>query len=129
MPAPKSAGCGRDRNHYCGHGSTQICGDVVFCEACMEDRNNSRKDLESTQFFRIQPDQVNGVQKILSVVYEALSEKGYDPVNQIVGYIMSGDPTYVTNYKGARSLIMKVERDELVEEIMRSYIQANHWAD
>lgn len=95
----------------------------------MEDKNNSKPDLGSTQFFRIQPDQVNGVQKILSVVYEALSEKGYDPVNQIVGYIMSGDPTYVTNYKGARSLIMKVERDELVEEIMRSYIRANHWSD
>ena len=95
----------------------------------MKDNNNSRTDLESTQFFRIQPEPVNGVQKILAVVYEALSEKGYDPVNQIVGYIMSGDPTYVTNYKGARSLIMKVERDELVEEIMRSYIQANHWSD
>ena len=95
----------------------------------MKDNNNSRTDLESTQFFRIQPDQVNGVQKILSVVYEALSEKGYDPVNQIVGYIMSGDPTYVTNYKGARRLIMKMERDELVEEIMRSYIRANHWSD
>ena len=95
----------------------------------MEDKNRTRADLESTQFFRIQPDQVNGVQKILSVVYEALSEKGYDPVNQIVGYIMSGDPTYVTNYKGARSLIMKVERDELVEEIMRSYIQCHNWSE
>ena len=95
----------------------------------MEEQNNSKANLENTQFFRIQPDQVNGVQKILSVVYEALSEKGYDPVNQIVGYIMSGDPTYVTNYKGARSLIMKVERDELVEEIMRSYIRANNWSD
>lgn len=95
----------------------------------MEEQNNSKANLENTQFFRIQPDQVNGVQKILSVVYEALSEKGYDPVNQIVGYIMSGDPTYVTNYKGARSLIMKVERDELVEEIMRSYIRANNWSE
>ena len=55
------------------------------------------------------------------------SEKGYDPVNQIVGYIMSGDPTYITNYMGARSLIMKVERDELVEEIMNDYIEFNHW--
>ena len=60
-------------------------------------------------------------------VYEALLEKGYDPVNQIVGYIMSGDPTYITNYMGARSLIMKVERDELVEEIMNDYIEFNHW--
>ncbi|MDO5475892.1 MAG: IreB family regulatory phosphoprotein [Eubacteriales bacterium] len=91
------------------------------------DKKKTSIDLESTQYFKIVPDQGNGVQKILSVVYEALSEKGYDPVNQIVGYIMSGDPTYVTNYKGARSLIMKVERDELVEEIMRSYIQTHHW--
>ena len=95
----------------------------------MEENAKKKRDLESTQFFRVQPDQANAVQRILSVVYEALSEKGYDPVNQIVGYIMSGDPTYITNYKGARSLIMKVERDELVEEIMRSYIRTNHWSE
>ena len=95
----------------------------------MEDKRKTGTDLGSTQFFRVQPEPVNGVQKILSVVYEALSEKGYDPVSQIVGYIMSGDPTYVTNYKGARSLIMKVERDELVEEIMRSYIQCHNWSE
>jgi uncharacterized protein (UPF0297 family) len=118
----RSRECRRDWN-------AQFRRDVVFCEEYMEEKNTSNTDLESTQFFRIQPEPVNGVQKILAVVYEALSEKGYDPVNQIVGYIMSGDPTYVTNYKGARSLIMKVERDELVEEIMRSYIQANHWSD
>ena len=93
----------------------------------MEENRKERTDLESTQFFRVQPEQANGVQKILSVVYEALLEKGYDPVNQIVGYIMSGDPTYITNYMGARSLIMKVERDELVEEIMNDYIEFNHW--
>jgi uncharacterized protein (UPF0297 family) len=75
----------------------------------------------------VQPDQETGVKKILKVVYEALMEKGYDPVNQIVGYIMSGDPTYITNYMGARSLIMKVERDELVEEILESYIRNNRW--
>ena len=51
-----------------------------------------------------------------------MTEKGYDPVNQIVGYIMSGDPTYITNHNGARSLIMKVERDELVEELLRVYV-------
>ncbi len=102
---------------------------VICSEAYMEDKRKTGTDLGSTQFFRVQPEPANGVQKILAVVYEALSEKGYDPVSQIVGYIMSGDPTYVTNYKGARSLIMKVERDELVEEIMRSYIRANHWSD
>ena len=61
------------------------------------------------------------------VVYDALSEKGYNPVNQIVGYIMSGDPTYITSHRNARSLIMKVERDELVEEILRAYIKNNSW--
>ena len=60
-------------------------------------------------------------------VYEALTEKGYNPVNQIVGYIMSGDPTYITSHKNARSLIMKVERDELVEEMLNNYIKTNHF--
>ena len=63
---------------------------------------------------------------ILSTVYDALSEKGYNPVNQIVGYIMSGDPTYITSYMSARSLIMKVERDELVEELVKTYIQSKN---
>ena len=64
---------------------------------------------------------------VLATVYEALSEKGYNPVNQIVGYIMSGDPTYITSYKNARSLIMKVERDELVEELLAEYIKNKNW--
>ena len=96
------------------------------------DQNNNKKsgmDLGNTQYFKVQPDQETGVKKILSVVYEALSEKGYDPVNQIVGYIMSGDPTYITNYMGARSLIMKVERDELVEELLKEYIRNKAWED
>jgi uncharacterized protein (UPF0297 family) len=87
----------------------------------------SDEDLGNTQYFKVTPDEESGVRKVLEVVYEALSKKGYDPVNQIVGYIMSGDPTYITNYMGARSLIMKVERDELVEEILGSYIENNGW--
>ncbi|MBR4529733.1 MAG: IreB family regulatory phosphoprotein [Lachnospiraceae bacterium] len=87
------------------------------------------QDLGQTQYFKVQPDPETGAKKVLSVVYEALSEKGYDPVNQIVGYIMSGDPTYITSYKGARSLIMKVERDELVEEMLGEYIRTNGWSD
>ena len=59
--------------------------------------------------------------------YKALKEKGDNPVNQIVGYIMSGDPTYITSYNGARSLVMKVERDELVEELLKAYITHNSW--
>ena len=85
------------------------------------------QDLGNTQFFQVEVEPETGVKVILSSVYEALSEKGYNPVNQIVGYIMSGDPTYITSYKNARSLIMKVERDELVEELFREYIKHNHW--
>ena len=62
---------------------------------------------------------------MLKLVYEAMTEKGYNPLNQIVGYVMSGDPTYITSHKSARSLIMKVERDEIVEELLKSYIEKN----
>ena len=65
------------------------------------------------------------VKEVLKLVYEAMTEKGYNPVNQIVGYVMSGDPTYITSHKSARSLIMKVERDEIVEELLKSYIEKN----
>ncbi|MBR3036426.1 MAG: IreB family regulatory phosphoprotein [Lachnospiraceae bacterium] len=61
-------------------------------------------------------------EEVLQSVYAALKEKGYNPVIQIVGYIMSGDPTYITNHKGARALIMKVERDELLSELVEHYI-------
>lgn len=85
------------------------------------------QDLGNTQFFKVEAEPETGVKIIMSTVYEALMEKGYNPVNQIVGYIMSGDPTYITSHKNARSLIMKVERDELVEEMLKEYIRANHW--
>ena len=79
-------------------------------------------DINNTQFFKVQNEEADGVKQILKEVYEALSEKGYNPVNQIVGYIMSGDPTYITSHKNARSIIGKVERDELIEEAVRFYI-------
>lgn len=78
------------------------------------------------KIFRVETDKTS-VREILADVYAALIEKGYNPVNQIVGYIMSGDPTYITSYKNARSKIMKVERDELVEEMLTEYIRSNHW--
>ena len=81
------------------------------------------KKLDNTQFFKIQSDQEIRVTEDLQLEFQAMTEKGYDPVNQIVGYIMSGDPTYITSHKGARSLIMKVERDELVEELLRVYVE------
>ena len=85
------------------------------------------ENLENTQFFRVDSEPETGVKVVLATVYEALTEKGYNPVNQIVGYIMSGDPTYITSHKNARSLIMKVERDELVEELLKEYIRNKSW--
>lgn len=85
------------------------------------------EDMTQTQFFKVEVEQEDSVKKILEEVYDALTEKGYNPVNQIVGYIMSGDPTYITSHKNARSIIMKAERDELVEEMLTEYIKSNHW--
>ena len=87
------------------------------------------KDLTNTQFFQVESGPQIQAKDILEIVYEALSEKGYNPVNQIVGYIMSGDPTYITSYNGARSLIMKMERDELVEEMLKTYIKHFGWEE
>ena len=80
--------------------------------------------LGSTQIIRPMQEYDLDVTEVLARVYEALTEKGYNPINQIVGYIMSGDPTYITSHKGARSLIMKVERDEILEELMKTYVEA-----
>ena len=85
------------------------------------------QDLGNTQFFKVEVDTVSSVEEILETVFAVMKEKGYNPVNQIVGYIMSGDPTYITSYKSARSMIMKVERDELVEELLKNYIKNNNW--
>ena len=85
------------------------------------------KNMTNTQFFQVESGPQISAKDILEIVYKALSEKGYNPVNQIVGYIMSGDPTYITSYNGARSLIMKMERDELVEEMFKTYIEHNEW--
>ena len=80
-------------------------------------------DISNTQYFKAVQDKKPDVSQVLEEVYQALTEKGYNPINQIVGYIMSGDPTYITSYKSARSLIMKVERDEILEELMENYIE------
>ena len=85
------------------------------------------QDKSNTQFFKVEIEKQIRVDEVLKIVYGALREKGYNPVNQIVGYIMSGDPTYITSHKNARSMIMKVERDELVEEILRKYIKDSGW--
>ncbi|WP_073047507.1 IreB family regulatory phosphoprotein [Dethiosulfatibacter aminovorans] len=79
-------------------------------------------DNKTTQFdFGL--NNVNEVKEIIKSVLNALNEKGYNPVSQIIGYILSGDPTYITSHNNARSIIMKVERDELLEEILNDYLE------
>jgi uncharacterized protein (UPF0297 family) len=82
-------------------------------------------DKTSTQHIGQVKDNAIDVTEIIGQVYEALAEKGYNPVSQLVGYIMSGDPTYITSYKNARSLIMKAERDEIIEVLFEDYINNN----
>ncbi len=89
------------------------------------DKEEAMQNINNTQFFRVEKAPELQIRDVIRIVHQALVEKGYNPVNQIVGYIMSGDPTYITSHKNARSLIMKVERDELVEEILKEYIRNN----
>lgn len=77
---------------------------------------------DETVSFNVEKEKNNKTREILKEVYEALTEKGYNPINQLVGYILSGDPTYITNHNNARSLIRQVERDELLEQMVKSYI-------
>ena len=83
------------------------------------------QEINNTQYFNVQKDMDFEVKDVIARIYEALTEKGYNPVNQIFGYVMSGDPTYITSHKGARSLIMRVERDEIIEVLLEDYIQNN----
>lgn len=83
------------------------------------------EEINNTQYFKIPKEPEIQVGEMIARVYEALLEKGYNPVSQIIGYIMSGDPTYITSHKGARSLIMKVDRDEILEELLKNYIDRN----
>jgi uncharacterized protein (UPF0297 family) len=83
-------------------------------------RNMSNK--ENTMQFDLINDKRDLTKAILTQVYDSLKEKGYNPVNQLVGYLISGDPTYITNYNGARALVRKLERDEILEEVLKSYL-------
>ena len=77
---------------------------------------------DQTMTFSVKQDRKDEIKKTLTVVYEALLEKGYNPVNQIVGYILSEDPTYITTYSNARSLVRHIDRDELLQEMVKSYL-------
>ena len=79
--------------------------------------------LDKTMIFSLGEEKDDQIKAGLTIVYDALRQKGYNSINQIVGYIMSGDPTYITSHKSARSLIMKVERDEILEELVKVYIE------
>lgn len=85
------------------------------------------QEINNTQYFKVEKGPELRVSDVLAIVYRALMEKGYNPVNQIVGYIMSGDPTYITSHRNARNLIMTIERDELVEEVLKYYIKKHSW--
>ena len=102
------------KGDYSNYGSKeQVCynWEIIkeFKEVC---RNNE------TEFMN-----VNEARNIILTVYEALEEKGYNPINQLVGYLLSGDPTYITSHRNARALIRKLERDEILEELVRAYVK------
>ena len=78
--------------------------------------------IDGTKKFNVNDDANQEMKRILTTVYDALREKGYNPINQIVGYLLSEDPTYITNYNNARSLICKLDRDELLQELVRHYL-------
>ncbi|ABO49311.1 protein of unknown function DUF965 [Desulforamulus reducens MI-1] len=77
---------------------------------------------QETVMFKVQAEEVNQAREILLAVYAALKEKGYNPINQLVGYLLSGDPAYITSHGNARSLIRRLERDELLEELVKNYL-------
>ena len=80
---------------------------------------------DETMNFKVERDKNNKTKEILKEVYDALKEKGYNPINQIVGYILSGDPTYITSHKNARNIIRTLERDELLEKMVKYYIEVD----
>ena len=85
-------------------------------------KGDEKMEFNETMKINLEFDKSQEVRDIVSPVNEALKEKGYDPISQMVGYILSGDPTYITSYNGARGLIVKIERDELLEEFVKTYI-------
>ena len=78
---------------------------------------------EPTAVFSIRDDKAQEIKQVMQLVYGALEEKGYNPVNQLVGYILSEDPTYITTYKNARSLIRRIDRDDLLQALVRDYVR------
>jgi len=84
------------------------------------------KTMNSTIKFTVPNDDRDNMRRVLRDVFDALNEKGYNPINQIVGYLLTEDPTYITNYNNARSMICKIDRDELLQELVRCYLFEKH---
>ena len=80
-------------------------------------------NLDKTMMFKVEAEEVNRARDILITVYAALKEKGYNPINQLVGYLLSGDPAYITSHGNARTIIRQLERDELLEELVQKYLE------
>jgi len=83
---------------------------------------NGEEMIDKTMTFSVHDDRESEMKEILATVYEALREKGYNPINQLVGYILSEDPTYITTHNNARSLIRHIDRDELLQMLVKSYL-------
>ena len=86
------------------------------------EKGDKMNELGNTQYFTVETEPETSVKIVLESVYEAMVEKGYNPVNQIVGYIMSGDPSYITSHNGARAIMSKIDRDELLEVVFSDYL-------
>lgn len=84
-------------------------------------------DLSGTQILKVVQPKELSVEEVLEAVYKANKEKGYDAINQITGYLVSDDPTYITSYNGARKLVGRLERDEIIEELISSYVKNKGW--
>ncbi|MCR5279264.1 MAG: IreB family regulatory phosphoprotein [Lachnospiraceae bacterium] len=84
-------------------------------------------DISETQFFKVEQEKSITPSELLEKVFKANKEKGYDPINQITGYLVSDDPTYITSHNDARKIIRRLERDEIIEELLRAYAEQNGW--
>ena len=94
-----------------------------YIKECKLNKNKELNKMhDKTMTFSVKDERDNEMKEILSTVYQALNEKGYNPINQLVGYILSEDPTYITTYNNARSLIRRIDRDELLQALVRNYL-------
>ncbi len=89
-----------------------------------QQRNIGNQNMDHTVMFKIKNEAEISTRELLQHVYKALEEKGYSPVNQIVGYLLSGDPAYITSHQNARNMIRRLDRDELLEELVTEYLKA-----